>query len=125
MKKIREQYTHILQKLGIGLSLLCAIHCLATPLLLLILPAFGGHFFSEGAERALLLGSLLIGSFILTKDYRLHHQKLPLSLLLTSALAALAGLVIKSHVTEMISSVLMAAAFLINWRMHNKVCSVS
>lgn len=124
MKRIREQYIHILQKLGMGLSLLCAIHCLATPLLLLVLPAFGGHFFSEGTERALIIGSLLIGSFILTRDYRLHHQKLPLVLLFVSAISAITGLILKSHFPDLISSVLLAAAFFINWRMHSKVCSV-
>ncbi len=125
MKLLKETYAHFLQKLGFGLSLLCALHCLATPFLLVALPALGHNYLSEGLETGLIAGSLLIGSVILTRDYRGHHQKLPLILLSLAFVLAFLVFLTHSHLLQTLSSILLAVAFLINWRMHSRVCTHS
>ena len=73
-----------LDQLGIGLSGLCAVHCAATPLLLLLLPLSGVHEIEEGLK--LVLGSLgLVAIGIGTS----HHRRLDVALWLAAALMLL------------------------------------
>ncbi len=66
----------LFSKLSIFLSSLCVIHCLATPLVLLLLPAMAS-FFSETVERiiVLLVVPISMAGFLPTwfrhKNYRL------------------------------------------------------
>lgn len=66
-----------LDHLGIGTSLFCAIHCLITPFILILLP-FAGLAFLENKsfEIGLLLVSLFIGSISFISSYIQKHKKL-------------------------------------------------
>ncbi len=129
MRKILKKHSHLLHKLGMGLSLLCAIHCLAMPFVLVALPLIGGEFFSETNEIILMLISILLGLNILLKDRKIHESYVPLGLLILSAslilLHAVSILPFHTHFLLTIGSVLMALAYFINWRMHKSVCSHS
>lgn len=73
----------IFDKLGIGVSLTCAVHCVITALVSL-LPTMGVSAFGptmEWMELPLLFGALCVGLFALLPTYfREHHKPLPLVL---------------------------------------------
>ncbi|WP_161596870.1 MerC domain-containing protein [Chitinophaga vietnamensis] len=71
-----------LDALGIGASLLCAIHCALLPLLMTVLPLLGAAIFENATvEYALLGASFLIGCLALGRGYwRTHRRLLPLLL---------------------------------------------
>lgn len=75
-------------KLAIALSSLCVIHCLATPLLLIILPSFGALFADshELFHQIILFFVLPVGLAALAAGYRHHHK----STVLGSGLTGLA-----------------------------------
>ena len=52
-----------LDKLGIWVSSLCALHCLALPVLVPLLPLIGSSFFAQAwFERTILTFSLIVGA---------------------------------------------------------------
>jgi hypothetical protein len=62
--------------LGFSASMLCAVHCAATPLLLSALPLFGASFLAHPAlETAMIACSLLFGIVVLLHGYLRHHRK--------------------------------------------------
>jgi hypothetical protein len=73
-----------LDQLGIGLSGLCAVHCAATPLLLLLLPLSGVHEIEEGLK--LVLGSLGLVAIGIGMS---HHRRLDVAMWLAAALTLL------------------------------------
>ena len=82
--------SHLLRKLnldavGIGASLLCAIHCALLPLLITALPLLGLEMLeNEKLEYGLLSFSFFVGCTALFRGYRRHHHHLK-PLLLFSA----------------------------------------
>ncbi|PSL49541.1 MerC mercury resistance protein [Chitinophaga niastensis] len=71
-----------LDTLGIGASLICAVHCALLPLLLTVLPLLGSHMLeNEKLEYGLLSLSFLIGCVALGRGYfRRHRRMVPLLL---------------------------------------------
>lgn len=68
--------------LGVGASLICAIHCAIWPLLLILLPIAGSSLHDhEYLEYALLSFSFLVGIWSLGRGYLLKHKR-PNSLLI-------------------------------------------
>jgi len=122
MKKFIEKHSHILHKVGLSLSFLCAIHCLAMPFVLVALPVVASSFLNENVELGLILGSLILGVFILFKDYKHHFNKFPLLLFGLSFLLVLAHLLFHEHTLMSFSSVIMAVAYIRNWQLHRTVC---
>ncbi|MEG3766289.1 MerC domain-containing protein [Alteromonas sp. 14N.309.X.WAT.G.H12] len=74
-----------LDRMGIWISGLCAVHCLALPVILPLLPLLGSTFFAQlWFERTILTISMLIGGVALTSGaLRYHGQYYPLVLLFT------------------------------------------
>lgn len=72
-----------LDRLGIWISSLCALHCLALPLLLPLIPLIGSTIFAQvWFERTILTISMLIGAVALFNGAaRYHGQYYPLGLL--------------------------------------------
>lgn len=69
--------------LGIGLSFLCGIHCLITPLLIIYLPKLGKTFQSTWLHTTMIIIMLIAFYQSILKHYKLHKSKLPLSLGIT------------------------------------------
>ena len=66
-----------LDKVGIGASLLCAVHCALLPVLFTTLPLLGVELLeNKHVELGFILTSLIIGSFALYNGYKKHHQKI-------------------------------------------------
>jgi hypothetical protein len=60
---------------GVGLSILCAIHCAVTPLLLAALPTWGLSWLAdEGVHQWLAGGALAIGGLAFWPGYRRHRR---------------------------------------------------
>ncbi|MGF6845667.1 hypothetical protein QFZ51_000902 [Chitinophaga sp. W3I9] len=81
-----------LDTIGIGASLLCAVHCALLPLLLTVLPLIGSHVLeNEMLEYGLLSFSFGVGCLSLGRGYfRLHRRIAPL-LIFTAGFALLVG----------------------------------
>lgn len=69
-----------IDKLGIGFSSLCAIHCLLTPIFLLLLPTLGEAFHHDEIHLIffLLVAPLALLSFY--KTSRAHKKHAPIAL---------------------------------------------
>jgi hypothetical protein len=67
----------ILDKLGIWVSSLCALHCLLLPLLLPIAPLVASSVFAEQwFERSILTFSILVGFAALFVGFHKYHRQL-------------------------------------------------
>lgn len=81
-----------LERVGAGMSLLCAIHCAAMPVLVGALPLVGSRMGSSHWLEALMIGTAaLIGYSTLGMSFRRHRRPAPLAIftggLLTVTLA--------------------------------------
>lgn len=63
---------------GQALSLICLVHCLATPVLLMLAPAMAG--FLGGWHPVLLAGVVGTAAWAFIPGYRFHRRKLVLGL---------------------------------------------
>jgi hypothetical protein len=71
-----------LERVGAGASMLCAIHCAATPVLLAVLPFLGSRLAGSHWAEILLVGvAASVGYLTLSLSFRRHRQPLPLCLL--------------------------------------------
>jgi len=68
-----------LDKLGVGVSLLCAVHCAALPLIISSLPLLGLKIFGNPLiETSIILLSLIIGIISLSTSYVKHKNWIPM-----------------------------------------------
>ncbi len=66
-----------LDKLGVWITSLCALHCLALPILIAITPIIASTFFAaEWFERTILSFSILIGFVALFIGFHKYHRQL-------------------------------------------------
>lgn len=114
----------LFDKLGIGVSLTCAVHCVITALVSL-LPTLGVSAFGptmEWMELPLLFGALCVGLFALLPTYLREHKKpLPLGLFSIGisfivASRFVAGL--GETVLTVIGIAFVASAHVVNLRLH-------
>jgi hypothetical protein len=70
--------THSLDKWGMRASTLCAVHCVAVPLLLTLLP-FGGLMWlkSSSLEAGIIGSSVLLAVAAHTRGFRIHGRCAP------------------------------------------------
>jgi hypothetical protein len=69
--------------LGVAVSALCAVHCVAGALLVGS-PALTGFVTDERLEWALLVGALLIAAAAVGRGFQQHRNPLPLAFALTA-----------------------------------------
>jgi hypothetical protein len=77
----KQKYKSLLpaEKLGVFLSMLCAIHCLALPIVLFAAPYLASSFaFSVKMEWILVLISFGMALLLLWQDYLKHRKPMPL-----------------------------------------------
>lgn len=82
-----------LDRVGIGASLLCAVHCLAAPFLLLLLPAAGSVWSHPAVHWVLAILVVPLALWVLYNGYRKHGNRLTLVAATLGALLILAGLI--------------------------------
>lgn len=61
--------------IGIIASILCAIHCALTPVLLILMPTFGKAWAHPATHWAMALIVIPIAVFMLVKGHRQHKKK--------------------------------------------------
>jgi len=111
-----------LDKVGIGASLLCAIHCALLPVLFTTLPLMGVELLeNEQVELGFILFSLVVGCFALYNGYKKHHhKKLPLLLFITGiSLLFFANFFLEGGtetIVKMAGAAVIVCAHIINWR---------
>lgn len=114
----------LFDKLGIGVSLTCAVHCVITALLSL-LPAMGLSAFGptmEWLELPLLVGALCVGLFALLPTYlREHRSPLPL-IVFSIGIAFIVSSRFVAGIAETVLTVIgiafVASAHVVNLRLH-------
>jgi cation transport ATPase len=119
-----EVQTERWDKLGLWLSSLCAIHCLATPLLVLALPVLGGFFEQEWVHLAMALFVVPVGLFAFWSGYK-HHLQMRVFALGTVGLLLVGGASLAPHelveiqgfdVVTVLGSILLITAHILNRR---------
>jgi len=77
-KYVKEDFL-VIEKVGVMLSIVCAIHCLSLPIFLFFAPYLASSFaFSSNLEWILVISSFLLAGIILVLDFRKHRQPIPL-----------------------------------------------
>jgi hypothetical protein len=70
---------------GATLSIVCGIHCVVFPLLMMAQPVLKDNFFfSESVEQVIILASLIIASTSFTMGYLKHKKSTPFLMFLVS-----------------------------------------
>jgi hypothetical protein len=115
-----------IEKLGFYLSVACAIHCIATPVLITVLPFLGSSLVNHSWEIWFIGGSLILAGTLLYTDFRKHQNPLPLVLLGASLLTKLVEILWLGDsfefITGSIGALFIAAAYYFNWK-YKKACS--
>ena len=114
------------EKVGFWLTILCGIHCILTPIAITFLPVIGSKFTQfHQYENSILAISLVLASFLLFKDFRLHKNELPLLLLGASIGIKSIQILFFKHNFETIFSISIAlfivVAYWYNWK-HKAKC---
>lgn len=122
------KHNHLLYKTGIFLSVLCLIHCIAMPFVLISMPFIAKNYVSHSNEIILIIISFLLGIYLILKDYKTHKNKIPFFIILMAGVIYTAGFTIFNEKYELYftitGSILMAFNFVLNWNLHRKSCSI-
>lgn len=106
-----------LGNVSVFLSLLCAIHCAATPILVGVVSLMGiGFAMNPIWEVCLLIVSNLLAVVALYSSYRNHRKILPAILFGASLLLIVPGLIIHQHALILPGVLITAVALMLNWR---------
>ncbi len=120
-----------LDKVGFYLSVLCAVHCASTPLLVAVLPLLSTELLHNSTLELALVGTtVVIAGGVLLRDYlHIHKNIAPLLLLLAGFAAKLLGLFVLGQQYEPViitsGAAFIILAYIVNWRMratHNATC---
>ena len=72
-----HRHKPLLDRIGIGASIACAIHCIALPFLFATLPLFGIELMrNRKIDVCMILVSFFAGSWALYHGYKKHHHYL-------------------------------------------------
>ncbi len=111
-----------LERIGIAASVICGIHCLLTPILVVAAPSISGHFSQDPMLELFLIGfSILSSMVVLGYDYlRVHHNVQPILIALVAWAMTVGShqLPITETVHELLAilgGILVAVAFVRNW----------
>ncbi len=132
-----ERLRQFLDRFGATGSMVCAIHCALTPLLLAAIPSLGlSVWLGDGFERAFVIFVTILGLFSLLWGYRRHRAFRALGLLLVGLLALWAGVlypplhkpVVVHAVVMTLGGTLVGLAHLLNlrlnhWHIHDASCA--
>lgn len=115
------------EKVGVFLSIICAIHCLTLPIFLFFAPYLASSFaFSANLEWILVGSSFLLATIILVLDFRKHRQPLPLYFLGLGFLIKLLDIFLINQSYAWIFGIFLglviSLAYWVNYK-HKKTCT--
>ncbi|MEH0152987.1 MerC domain-containing protein [Limibacter armeniacum] len=108
--------------IGFSVSLLCAVHCIALPIFLSIVPLTGLQFLDHiWIEYSIILASFIIASYALIHGYYKHHQKpLAMTVVVVGFILIVTGHFLQDEWKEIMltssGGVVIAIAHLLNWK---------
>ncbi|MFM6949065.1 MAG: MerC domain-containing protein [Aquirufa sp.] len=116
-----------IERIGIILSIVCAIHCMAMPFLLIFAPMFLSSFaYSDSMEWSLVISSFLLAAILLYFDFKKHQKPLPLVLLLIAILIKAAEYLVNINSLDWIFGILLGVsigfAYWVNYQ-HKSTCT--
>lgn len=105
-----------------GLGILCAIHCLAMPLLMAFLPGLGHFMHNPAVEITILATVLATGLWVLIRGYSDHGKHWPLTLFSVGFACFLVHLFFGHDFEYMIilGAILLVAGHVWNFILHRK-----
>ena len=129
--------SRLLDRFGATGSVICAVHCALTPLLLAAIPSLGlSAWLSHGFERGFVLFVTVLGLFSLLWGYRRHRAFRALTLLLVGLAILWAGAyvpalhqhVVVHAVVMTLGGTLVGLAHVVNlrlnhWHIHDASCA--
>lgn len=130
-----HQHDHKGLKISVFLSVLCLIHCISFPILIVLLPFFNIAFHPPHWIEYLLLGSTAaLGYYSMRHGFSLHHHfKYPILLFTLGIVGAFSVHLYFEHTTnwwiislEVFFAALIAISQIINYRLTNThACTVA
>ena len=116
-----------IEKIGVLLSIACAVHCLTLPIFLFFAPYLASSFaFSSNLEWILVISSFVLAAFILMLDYRKHRQPLPLYFLGVGIIIKVLDMVLSNQSYAWLFGILLGTvisiAYWVNYK-HKKSCT--
>jgi len=116
-----------MEKLGLFLSFLCAIHCLTMPIIIFFAPYILGTLaFSPWVEWSLVLSSFGLAAYILVLDYQKHQRLKPLYFLALALVFKIIEVLLGNQPFDWIFGVLLgfsvAYAYWVNYQ-HKSACT--
>jgi len=116
-----------IEKVGVLLSIVCAIHCLSLPIFLIFAPYLASSFaFSSNLEWILVISSFLLAAIILVLDFRKHRQPLPLYFLGVGIMIKLVDMFLANQsyawLFGIMLGVVISIAYWVNYK-HKKSCT--
>lgn len=134
---MKSPLSRLLDRFGATGSMICAIHCALTPLLLAAIPSLGlSIWLGDNLERAFVVFVTVVGLFSLMWGYRRHRAFRALTLLLLGLALLWAGLLYSPlHDTAVPHAIVMtlggafvALAHVVNlrlnhWHVHDASCA--
>lgn len=111
---------------GVVASFICAIHCMAVPLVLSFGLIGSGHWVHNHTfDFIVIILGIFIAGFSLLSDYRKHNSFLPILLIVAGFTLLLIGLLNEHSIGHMLWSVagstLVMTAHITNWRLVRRI----
>lgn len=127
MSKYSKDNFLAFEKIGVFLSIVCAVHCLALPIFLFFAPYLASSFaFSSHVEWILVIVSFVFAALILLFDFRKHRQPLPLYFLGLGILIKLVDMSLANQSYAWLFGIslgiVISLAYWVNYQ-HKKTCS--
>ncbi|MBK8701817.1 MAG: MerC domain-containing protein [Saprospiraceae bacterium] len=115
---------------GMAASAICAIHCMAMPLILTLGVANSSHLFHDHTFDLLIIGAgIVIAYFSLWGDYRKHRSTQPLWMVAAGFIILACGVTLGHDGIHILLSVLgssmVASAHYVNWKKSRSCVLVS
>lgn len=115
-----------IERIGLILSIICAIHCLSLPIFLFFAPYIASSFaFNENIEWLLVGSSFLLAGILLYSDFKKHRQFQPLVWLGAAVVSKLVELLVHNKSIDWIFGltlgVFVTFAYWINYK-HKTTC---
>jgi hypothetical protein len=134
---MKSHLNSLLDRFGATGSIVCALHCALTPLLLAAIPSLGlSVWLGDGFERGFVMFVTVLGLFSLIWGYRRHRVFRALGMLLFGLAALWAGVLyaplhqalVPHAIVMTIGGTLVGLAHLVNlrlnhWHIHDASCA--
>jgi hypothetical protein len=92
----------VLDKVGMGISFLCAIHCMVFPFVLAFIPSFGATvFFGNGFNILAVLISILIAGVSFLKGFEKHRRFYPTLIFSSAVILICVGIFVVPHTYDL------------------------